>query len=157
MAETGIEVNFELAGQERKFTVDLKTTKRALDELGDAFWFTKTKPSQAEPVGATNFDLWEIAAEFEAEIIDQHILNGVWRGQYTCQGNPTGLAILIGNAGSGRLNGTFFFCQSETGPENADGYYTVTGRFDDTTSTLTLVPDSWVVRPEGYVMVGLTG
>ena len=84
----------------------------------------------------------------------------VWAGTYTCAQGITNVRLTIETrAGGGAATAHFEFGPNETNRSVPRGDYWLKGAMrEDTNGRLevTLRPDRWGVRPNNYVMVGLT-
>ena len=78
---------------------------------------------------------------------------GRWKGTYTCAQGLTGFDLDISDEGGGAVSAIFSFGPVESNPGVPDGRYSMTGRLDP--RSLTLTPEAWIEKPAGYVMVGL--
>lgn len=84
-------------------------------------------------------------------------LTGTWVGTYRCAQGLTGLTLTIDEAGPERARATFLFYPERSNPAVPSGCFAMTGRYDAASRRLTLSGGRWIVRPRGYVAVGLAG
>ena len=84
---------------------------------------------------------------------DHRDVAGRWKGTYTCAQGLTGFDLDISEEGGGAVSAVFSFGPVESNPDVPNGSYSMTGRFDP--RSLTLTPQAWIEKPAGYVMVGL--
>lgn len=87
----------------------------------------------------------------------QEALRGTWRGGYVCSQGHTALALTIEPRKDGTLAALFHFEAASDNPGVPTGCFEMDGRLDAATGRLSFRPLRWVVRPAGYVMVGLEG
>jgi hypothetical protein len=80
-------------------------------------------------------------------------VSGQWKGTYTCGQGLTGFNLDISDEGGGAVSAVFSFGPVESNPGVPNGSYSMTGRRDP--RSLTLTPNAWIEKPPGYVMVGL--
>jgi len=82
-------------------------------------------------------------------------LSGKWVGEYTCRQGASGLTLILSTS-SAHINGTFNFFPLQRNNKAKSGSYSLTGRvFED--GRFILKPKSWIKRPQGYTMVGMSG
>jgi hypothetical protein len=84
-------------------------------------------------------------------------LRGTWRGGYVCAQGHTALALGIEPRKDGTVIALFHFEAAPDNPEVPTGCFEMEGRLDPVTGELALAPQRWLLRPGGYVMVGLVG
>ena len=82
---------------------------------------------------------------------------GLYQGHYICAQGETGLALSIAATGATRVTARFYFHAIRANPSVPQGCFAMAGRYDPATRHLTLAPEGWVVRPYGFVQVGLSG
>ena len=80
-------------------------------------------------------------------------VTGQWKGTYTCAQGLTGFNLDISDEGGAAVSAVFTFGPVESNPGVPNGSYSMTGRRD--ARSLTLTPSAWITQPPGYVMVGL--
>ena len=80
-------------------------------------------------------------------------MTGGWRGTYTCGQGLTGFDLDLSDEGGGAVSAVFSFGPVERNLGVPKGSYSMTGRLDR--RSLTLTPKAWIEKPPGYVMVGL--
>lgn len=73
-------------------------------------------------------------------------------GTYLCAQGETDLTLRVLAVRGGAVRAEFAFSHA---PTAVVGRYTLAGRCAD--DVVTLAPEAWVQRPEGYVMVGMRG
>ena len=79
-------------------------------------------------------------------------LSGTWKGTYVCAQGVTGLTLVV-EAAKGTATATFSFYPVAVNPGVPHGSFAMTGTY--TSRSLDLVPDHWIKRPAGYVMIDL--
>jgi hypothetical protein len=84
-------------------------------------------------------------------------LRGTWRGAYHCNQGNTALALSIEPRKDGTLSALFHFEAASDNPGVPTGCFEMEGRFDAASGRAELRPLRWVLRPPGYLMVGLEG
>ena len=83
---------------------------------------------------------------------------GSWSGQYVCAQGDTALTLTIRPAASaGEVTALFHFQSSPSNPGVPEGCFTMSGSYDGDSRRTQLTADSWLLRPEDYVMVDLVG
>jgi hypothetical protein len=87
----------------------------------------------------------------------QQDLRGTWRGAYQCAQGNTALALSIEPRKDGSLTALFHFEAAADNPGVPTGCFEMEGDFDPATGQADLRPLRWVLRPAGYIMVGLAG
>jgi hypothetical protein len=87
----------------------------------------------------------------------QQELRGTWRGAYHCNQGNTALALSIEPRKDGTLSALFHFEAASDNPGVPTGCFEMEGRFDAASGRAELRPLRWVLRPPGYLMVGLEG
>jgi hypothetical protein len=80
-----------------------------------------------------------------------------WEGRYVCAQGVTGLVVTIDPIGAEEVAATFRFFAVAENPSVPSGSYTMRGVLSAGTGAVQLVPERWIQRPPGYVMVGMTG
>jgi hypothetical protein len=89
--------------------------------------------------------------------VAQDGLRGTWRGGYVCAQGPTALALSLEPRKDGTVAALFHFEAAPDNPEVPTGCFEMQGRINPATGELALAPQRWLLRPGGYVMVGLVG
>ena len=84
-------------------------------------------------------------------------LRGTWRGGYICAQGHTALALTIEPRKDGTLSALFHFEAASDNPGVPTGCFEMQGGHDPATGRVRLEPLRWILRPEGYLMVGLDG
>jgi hypothetical protein len=82
-----------------------------------------------------------------------------WQGEYECAQGPTAVRLGLDVARTGDARATFEFSALANNPGVPHGLYRMRGKLrmiGGGSFELALVPDEWIERPPGYVMVGLT-
>lgn len=92
-----------------------------------------------------------------APAMAQDGLRGTWRGAYHCNQGNTALALTIEPRKDGSLAALFHFELAADNPGVPTGCFEMEGRFEPATGQMMLRPVRWVLRPGGYLMVGLDG
>ncbi|MEJ1977450.1 MAG: hypothetical protein WDN49_16470 [Acetobacteraceae bacterium] len=82
---------------------------------------------------------------------------GRWQGAYICAQGLTALEVTIEQAAHGRLRALFHFSAAPSNPLVPEGCFLMDGRYDPASRTVTLDPGDWLLQPEGFVTVGLSG
>ena len=106
--------------------------------------------------GATSVETAEKSEDMTAKTVPRSkttIEGGqVWSGYYLCGKNNSILNLKIVDINSNQINAIFDF-----NVNGAIGAYKLSGIFKKETNSLTLNPTEWILKPRGFVMVGLTG
>lgn len=79
---------------------------------------------------------------------------GTWRGSYTCRQGKTGMKLSIRSAGGDTVTAVFTFYPLRSNPDVARGSSAKKGTYRD--GRLTLLPDRWIDKPDGYRPVGFS-
>nr|MDA8248243.1 hypothetical protein [Rhodospirillales bacterium] len=82
---------------------------------------------------------------------------GAWVGSYVCAQGLTALDLTLDSPDGTTVTGIFHFATLPPHRAVPEGCFRVTGRFDKATGTVTLSPAGWLLRPAGFVTVGLSG
>jgi hypothetical protein len=83
---------------------------------------------------------------------------GTWKGTYFCSQGETGLTLELnkyGNNSKTEFYGTFEFYPNSSSSNARYGKYSVKGKIIE--GKIVITPNEWIIRPENYYMVGLTG
>lgn len=99
------------------------------------------------------FELWPTPTPADSASPGSRDVSGRWKGTYTCAQGLTGFNLDISDEGGGAVSAIFSFGPIESNPGIPNGSYSMTGRRDS--RSLTLTPKAWIEKPSGYVMVGL--
>lgn len=95
-----------------------------------------------------------------AAAADANLVDGVFKGGYTCAQGITYLELTLDGDSDGFIRGTFHFGSvSWRGGSNLsvpEGKYAVTGRLNDQ-GQIVLQGSHWIIQPPGYGMVNLAG
>jgi hypothetical protein len=83
--------------------------------------------------------------------------DGVWVGRYHCGQGETGLTLTIQTQATGGLRALFHFYAVQTNPSVPEGCYTMSGTFDPVGKGIYFIAKDWLLRPDGYVTVDLSG
>ena len=78
----------------------------------------------------------------------------VWTGTYYCPQGDTELRFIVLDAYDYEIRALFDFYHPASG---AKGTYVVNGKLDPRSGKVRFRPQTWIVRPEHYVMVGMAG
>jgi hypothetical protein len=81
-----------------------------------------------------------------------------WLGHYTCTQGDTSVNLRVAWGADGGASAVFEFGPLPENPTVPAGSYTLRGVVRDDPSgafEVELVPDRWIERPDGYVMVGV--
>lgn len=81
-------------------------------------------------------------------------VEGVWRGWYVCAQGITGLDLALHVTSSNTLTAEFYFYPLSRNPAVPSGRYSMTGYISG--RQISLTPVSWIQRPSGFYMVGVT-
>jgi hypothetical protein len=82
---------------------------------------------------------------------------GTWTGSYHCGQGETGLSLTVRDAGGDRLTALFHFHPLPANPGVPEGCFRMDGIRNRATGAVEFAPAEWLVRPQGYVGVGLIG
>ena len=93
----------------------------------------------------------------KGKIVNVH-LKGTWKGTYVANQGKTKARFVIKNvSGNGNLSGTFYFSAVPSNPTVPSGSYTITGRYDKTTGSVSFIGNQWITRPYNYSIVDFYG
>lgn len=96
-------------------------------------------------------------APAEPDVAAAFDLTGLWSGYYNCNQGRTALDLALEDLGDNRVWGTFSFHAPPSNANVPTGAFIMAGHYRPGTGELTLVPGDWLIRPEGYSPVGMTG
>ena len=82
---------------------------------------------------------------------------GAWDGTYACAQGQTALHLVINAAASGAITAVFSFSAPPPRITMASGSFQMQGSFDSDSGRVVLRPGNWLVRPPGFITVGLDG
>lgn len=82
---------------------------------------------------------------------------GVWVGRYTCGQGETGLTLAIESGDNGTVRARFVFYPIGSNPNVPEGCFAMAGAYSPPNRQIDLVSKGWILRPKGYVTVGLSG
>lgn len=89
---------------------------------------------------------------------DARTVIGEWVGTYTCAQGLTGITLTISEASAVSARAHFLFYADPRNTRRVPtGCFTMNGGYDPSTGRLQLKPESWLLRPGGYQLVGFTG
>ncbi len=88
---------------------------------------------------------------------DQSAAVGEWTGDYDCLQGTTGLTLTIWPAPPDRLHAIFRFYAVATNPQVPDGCFRMEGQLGPAPGSLGLTAGEWLLHPDGYVTVDLSG
>lgn len=77
-----------------------------------------------------------------------------WVGDYDCTQGNTGFALRIMDVRGRVVRAIFDFIHEDSG---AQGSYVITGHYDPETRRVHFEPSRWIVQPNDYVMVPMSG
>jgi WD40 repeat protein len=83
------------------------------------------------------------------------MLAGTWNGTYYCPQGETGLRLVIQVGPGEELSATFTAYPLPSNPGVPAARFAMTGFYSG--RGIVLMPAYWINRPQGYIMVGLTG
>lgn len=106
---------------------------------------------RAQPVEAERPDRWIPEVFPRPNPFARH---RTWVGMYDCPQGPTNLTLRITDVHDAWVRGVFDFHHV---PSDAGGQYLVAGSFDDGSGRVNLAPGPWILRPDGYLPVGMDG
>ena len=115
-----------------------------------------TDPSAPPPEvivqqGNSTSDGWSPATFPAPNPFEKH---GTWVGDYDCTQGNTGFALRIMDVRGRVVRAIFDFMHA---PSGAEGSYIVTGSFDPETRRVHFDPSRWIVQPDHYLMVPMSG
>jgi hypothetical protein len=84
-------------------------------------------------------------------------LAGSWVGQYGCAQGTTGLTLTVTQVRKSRVRALFHFYADASEPSVPEGCFEMEGTYDSFSGYIELRGGNWIVQPEGYVTVDLTG
>ncbi len=82
---------------------------------------------------------------------------GDWAGVYDCAQGKTALELEITGLDKTQIQALFYFHAVPENPHVPAGCFLMTGTFDELSGQLQLRPGKWLLRPDGFVTVGMTG
>jgi hypothetical protein len=82
---------------------------------------------------------------------------GDWHGSYTCVQGLTALDLSITATDISHVRALFHFNATPSNPKVPEGCFAMLGTFEPGSRHIRLAPDAWILRPTGYIMVGLDG
>jgi hypothetical protein len=88
---------------------------------------------------------------------DKVSLAGTWVGHYRCAQGNTGLTLDVNSPGQSHLHAVFHFYADRSESDVPDGCFEMDGTYDPSTRRVDLRAGKWILRPDGYVTVGLGG
>lgn len=100
--------------------------------------------------GATNSG-WTPSALPATNPFERH---QTWVGDYDCTQGNTGFAFRIMDVRGRVVRAIFDFLHE---PSGAEGSYVVTGTYDPETRRVHFEPSRWIVQPDHYMMVPMSG
>ncbi len=84
-------------------------------------------------------------------------LTGSWVGQYGCAQGTTGLTLTVTEARKSRVRALFHFYPDASEPSVPEGCFEMDGTYDSLSGHIEFRAGNWILRPDGYVTVDLTG
>lgn len=82
---------------------------------------------------------------------------GSWAGWYDCRQGRTALELDVSVTGPESLQALFYFHAVSSNPRVPAGCFLMAGKVDPVNAALALHPTAWLLRPVGFVPVGLHG
>lgn len=82
---------------------------------------------------------------------------GDWHGSYICAQGMTALDLSVTSSAPGQVQALFHFTATPSNPDVPEGCFSMRGSYEPTTRRMQLLPTAWLLRPDGYVTVGLDG
>ena len=82
---------------------------------------------------------------------------GSWQGTYVCPQGVTNLTLDIDAATANRVTAVFTFAAAASNPGVPAGCFEMAGKFNAQTHHLMLEPGRWLLKPTGFITVGLSG
>lgn len=101
--------------------------------------------------GATTNSGWTPSALPATNPFERH---QTWVGDYDCTQGNTGFAFRIMDVRGRIVRAIFDFVHE---PSDARGSYVVTGTYDPETRRVHFEPSRWIVQPDHYMMVPMSG
>lgn len=83
-------------------------------------------------------------------------LSGTWSGTYVCAQGQTGLTLTFAHSKTGQHSGTFDFFPLPSNPQAKKGRYEILAK-PDGRGGIIVTAGGWLLRPSGYLPVGLRG
>ncbi len=83
--------------------------------------------------------------------------SGSWTGRYDCMQGQTALELDVSATGPDSVQALFYFHSAPSNPRVPAGCFLMVGKVDAADARLALRPTAWLVRPFGFVWVGLQG
>jgi len=83
-------------------------------------------------------------------------LSGTWKGHFVCKKGYTSLTLGIHAQEDGMMSAVFSFSPNPQNPTVLRGSYKMQGGFD-VDGHISLIPNEWIKRPDGYRWVGMKG
>lgn len=84
-------------------------------------------------------------------------LQGWWSGSYTCRQGLTKLDLSVSSVREGRTEALFHFGAMPSNPAVPEGCFSMQGVFDPVSRRVLFLPEGWLLRPDGWLTVGLYG
>jgi hypothetical protein len=84
-------------------------------------------------------------------------VSGAWTGTYRCAQGVTGLELSLRQDPGGDVDGLFHFFAAPANPGVPEGCYDLHGHLDAASGRITLRAGQWLLRPNGYIAVDLSG
>jgi hypothetical protein len=80
-----------------------------------------------------------------------------YSGQYRCLQGTTGVSLQILGRRGDKTVAVFHFYPLPTNLDVSSGSFIVEGAYDPVNGSINLHPLSWITRPSGFIMTGLSG
>jgi len=118
---------------------------------------TACKPGTMMRIAAWLAFILTVAPTAAAQAASLYAAAGIWTGLYNCAQGQTSLELDVTVADPRHLQALFYFHGAPANPFVPAGCFLMQGAFNAATSTLSLSPTKWLLRPRFYIAVGLTG
>ncbi len=103
------------------------------------------------------FVLLIMAICFSGEAPASNGPEGQWDGAYTCVQGRTALSLTITARDETHFSALFHFRPIPSNPTVPEGCFKMNGIFNSGSRQLVFSPGDWILKPRGYVTVGLSG
>ena len=90
-------------------------------------------------------------------LAEENGILGTWAGEYICNQGVTGLTLTVQDVGTARMRALFHFYESPKNPGVPEGCFLMAGTVDPDSGTVSLTGGRWLMRPEGYSAVDMSG
>jgi hypothetical protein len=82
---------------------------------------------------------------------------GAWVGHYLCGQGTTGLTLTVATTRGSPMRALFHFYADQSDHSVPEGCYEMEGTYDVLARHVELVAGKWILQPDGYVTVDLSG